>query len=108
MRDASVSIPIVKISLDGSDFNSLIDKVVSDLKLDIDPNRLPGELRQRLVNFLEAPAQLFRIYTESGVAGGTGECRVRLKPSESFLDFASALRAWKRNGDTAVKHGCLP
>ena len=108
MSETRANIPMVRISLEASVFNRLIDETVSTLKLYVNADGLPGELRQSLVNFLETPAQLFRIDTKSCVTGGTTECLVCLKPSEGFLDFASALRTWKRNGDIAVKHDRLP
>lgn len=108
MSGPSASNPIVKISLEASGLNGLINEIVSFLKLDIDCNGLPSELLQRLVNLLETPEQLFRINAERSPTGGACEVVVCLKPSEGFLDFVSALRTWKRNSDIVVKHGSLP
>jgi hypothetical protein len=93
----------VRIEFNGSGVKELLDEVSEMLDFDVDfESLLPDELRQRLLDFLEAPAKLFTIGSKRSVAGGACECWVSLKPSDSFLDFVLALRAWNRNRSVTV------
>ncbi|HVB33741.1 MAG TPA: hypothetical protein VNJ52_05125 [Patescibacteria group bacterium] len=63
---------------------------------------LPAELLQSFLDFQEAPSELFSFDFKREVAGGADEYRIILKPSDRFLNFVLALRAWDRNRHVAV------
>lgn len=91
----------VRLGFQGEWVKEILDEVNTLLELDVESN-LPLELRERLLQFLEAPSQLISLDCKSGFAGRTSECRILLKPSDGFLEFLLALRAWNRNCKVAV------
>jgi hypothetical protein len=58
---------------------------------------LPPEISDRLSQFLKSPGDMF-IFDSQPCAGGDGERRILLKPSDSLLHFMHALRKWNRIG----------
>jgi hypothetical protein len=79
----------------------MLDEVNSILEFDVD-GRLPLELRERLLDFLKSPAKIFSFDSKGSIASGASECRVILKPSDGFLNFLLALRAWNREFNVTV------
>ena len=68
--------------------------------------RLP-EVRDGLLGYLDSGEELFRFDVDRGAATVTGECIVRLYPSDALLGLLSASGA----GDTnllLVEHGTSP
>lgn len=93
----------VKLGFQADWINEMLAEVNGLLEFDVDVEGfLPLELRQRFLQFLESPTELFSFDSELDATGGAGECRIRLKPSDSFLNFLLALRAWNRNRKVTV------
>jgi hypothetical protein len=88
------ALPIVRLGFKADALSEMLDEVNSLLEVE---SPLPPELRQRFLDFLDSPDNLFDIDSKLAGAGGTDDCIVFLKPSDSFLQYLLALRAWKRN-----------
>ena len=71
------------------------------LQLDLDGS-LPLEFRQQALSLFEAPFEMFCIDLNRSAAAGTGEQRIRLKPTDAFLQFLLAMRALNRDSNVAV------
>lgn len=82
-----------------------MDKALSDVE-SLLPSKLPGnlppKLLERLLCFLEFPAEIACFDRELELAEPADEARILLKPSNSFTDFLLALRAWNREFNAAV------
>ena len=63
---------------------------------------LPLDLRQKALSLLKAPFELVSRDLDGSSTSGTYQMRIRLNPSDSFLEFLLALRAFKRNLSLAV------
>jgi hypothetical protein len=57
---------------------------------------LPPELRRQALSLFESPSQFVCFDRDLVPTGRADEYRVRLKPSDGFLNFLLALRAWNR------------
>jgi hypothetical protein len=60
-----------------------------------------SESLQNVVDVIELPSEVGSLNIDSGVAPGTGELRITLKPSDAFRDFVTTLRA--RNVDSCIR-----
>ena len=63
---------------------------------------IPPEVRQLALNLLERPSEIVSFDLDRLPAGGTGECRIRLKPGDGLLNLLLTLRAWDRQLNVAV------
>lgn len=67
-------------------------------------SKLPLEVGQRLLDSLEAGAELFRVDANSAAAARTGELVVRLEPTDFLRGFMAAAGARNVNAGS-VEHG---
>jgi hypothetical protein len=99
----SIGISRLHITFQAEWVKEILGEVDSLLEFDVDAEDfLPLELRRRLLRFLESPSEFFGFDSKLEVAGGASECRIILKPSDSFLNLLLALRAWNRNREVTV------
>lgn len=97
----NIELRTVKLTLQADGMKEILEEATSLLEV-VGDGRLPKELRERLLEFLQTPTQLFSVNSKGSTAGGADECRILLKPSDGFLHFLLALRAWNRQLKVSV------
>ncbi|WP_175783895.1 hypothetical protein [Burkholderia ambifaria] len=81
-----MSAPVVRLTVDASALSDALDELSQF------PERLL-EIFELLVDGPLGIAELGRVDTNLGFAGGAGECRIALQPSKRLRDLLVALRA---------------
>jgi len=81
----------IVLTVDASTLDECVKELLSDL------TDAPGEVRERALDFLNAPSELVSV--ESGIASGA-MVPLLFKPSQRLLDLCAAVRA--RNFDGII------